>query len=432
MATQGPRYSLLLLCLAAVIAGCQGVPPVPGDPTTRPEGVLAADPNPGTTAAPRYDPAVQKASAVQPLPSMEAAGKGKPSVVYLADDTGEAEEAAKSAEEEPSGFSWSDLAFEEVYKDLQVALGYGPDHELARKYFEQGLAFYRQKRFKKAAAKFKAAAGRWPDSLLEEDALFLQGESLFFADAYSKAHDAFGNLLKKHDNSRHLDKIMIREFSIGRYWDQLHAYDPHWPITPNVMDSTRPRFDTLGNARKAYETVALNDPTGPLADDALMALAGGYFVQGRYQDASEYYDRLRKEHPNSKHIIDAHLLTIKSKQMMYQGPLYDAAPLKETGEVAEQTLRQFGPQLGEERDNLIKIQNRVDADMAQRDWAMAKFYEGKKQYGGARYYYRQIVKDHPETEMARAAQQRLDEIKEFPDKPPNRFKLLTNLFPDDR
>jgi len=475
MATHGWRSGVLVACLMVALAGCQGVPPAPTGAATRPEGAPSegssyddtdgdgwlfsrllgrkavatppsADPRavasapkfdpgaPQSASSPMIDPAVRQASAVQPLPDVADASKSKPPVVYLADDSDEEEPPRDDVKKkkESSAFDWLNFSPEDTYKDIKAALGYGPDKKLARQYFAEGLEFYQQKRFKEAAAKFKAAAGRWPDSTLEEDAMFLQGECLFFADEYPKADDTFGNLLKKYENSRHLDKIMIREFSIGRYWDQLHASDPHWPLTFNWTNRTRPRFDTLGNARKAYEVVALNDPTGPLADDALMALANSYFLQKRYDEAADYYDRLRKEHPDSTHLMDAHLLLIKSYQLAYQGSLYDGTPLKKTGQLAEQTVRQFGSQLGEEREHLIEIQNGVDVEMARRDWAMAKFYEGKKQYAAARFYYQQIIKDHPQSEIARAANEQLDAIKDYPDKPPNRFKFLTDLFPDGK
>ena len=461
MATVGLRYFLLPVCLVVMSAGCQGVPPVPSHSAVRPENAVSdnnsyedtdgdgggllgglfgkkqpAKPALGvvkpSNSSTMVDPAVRQASAVQPLPKVDAPRKSKAPMVYLAEqapEDGRPEE--KIEEKESSMFSWLDFSPGDTYNDIKAAMGYGPDKKLAMKYFDEGLAFYKNKQFKQAAAKFKSAAGRWPDSTLEEDALFMQGESLFFADAYSKASDTFGGLVKKYDNSRHLDKIAMREFQIARYWDEHHKRHPHWPLTPNLFDSSRPRFDTFGNARKAYEMVAISDPTGPLADDALMALGNGYFLQKRYEEAADYYDRLRKEHPDSTHVIDAHLLLIKSKQLAYQGALYDGTPLEESGKLAEQTVRQFGTKLGAERDRLIEIQNRVDIEMANRDWAMADFYEGKKQYGAARYYYKQIIADYPQTEMARAAQKRLDEIKEYPDKPVDRFKFLTRLFPEN-
>src|SRR3990172_2006816 len=95
---------------------------------------------------------------------------------------------------------------------------------------------FRDKKYKEAAGKFATAADRWPDSPLEEDALFLKGESEFFADQYPKAHDTYGGLMKKYSNTRHLDTVVRREFAIGHYWEQLQDAKPTWPVTPNVTD----------------------------------------------------------------------------------------------------------------------------------------------------------------------------------------------------
>ena len=195
---------------------------------------------------------------------------------------------------------------------------------------QEGKALFHEKKFKEAAPKFAKAASRWPDSPLEEDALFLQGESEFFADLYAKAHDTYGGLLKKYSNTRHLDTVAAREFAIGRYWEQKYNAHPSWPITPNLTDSSLPRFGTFSYAIQAYERVRMNDPTGPLADSSVMALGNAYFRQGQYDFAAEQYDVLRKEYPNSQHQVSAHLLDLQAKMRLYQGTAYDrhAAPIR--------------------------------------------------------------------------------------------------------
>ena len=207
---------------------------------------------------------------------------------------------------------------------MKNAAGYGPDEKIAAGCREgRRRRCSATKKYKEAAAKFATAADRWPDSPLEEDALFLQGESEFFADQYPKAHDTYGGLLKKYANTRHLDAVVRREFAIGRYWEQLYDSHPTWPIAPNVTDNSRPLFDTFGYAVQAYERVRQYDPTGPLADASLMALGNAYFRRGQYEEAAHNYDLLRKEYPNSKHQMKAHLLGLQAHMRKYQGTYYD-------------------------------------------------------------------------------------------------------------
>jgi len=331
-------------------------------------------------------------------------------------------------EDEGHGFDFSAFAPSNVVKAVKTWAGYGPDENVARAALDQGDRLFREKKYLEAAKQFATAADRWPDSTLEEDALFWRAESLFFADHYSAAHNAYEKLLKKYEYSRHLDKAVAREFAIGRYWERFNAAEPHWPMTPNFFDNTRPLFDTWGHSVKAYEHVRMNDPTGPLADDALMAGANAYFIHGRYEDAAINYDLLRKEYPKSEHQKNAHLLGLESKQRMYQGPLYDGTPLKDASEIADQTLIRFGPTLGADRDQVIGAKNRIVEQQAQRSMAVAEYYEKNRYYGSARYYYNHVLEEFPQTGAAVQAKERLEQIKDLPAEPPDRLKWLTEAF----
>ncbi|MGC3969867.1 MAG: tetratricopeptide repeat protein [Pirellulales bacterium] len=148
---------------------------------------------------------------------------------------------------------------------------------MAREAYTAGHTLFQEKKYAEAADKFEEAAERWPDSLMEEDALYMQGESLFFDDQYHASRNAFDTLVKKYENSRHLDRVTARQFAIGRFWDSKGK--DHAMLAPNFFDKTRPWFDTHGNGLKCYENIRLSDPTGPLADDALMAQSTAYFIE---------------------------------------------------------------------------------------------------------------------------------------------------------
>jgi len=266
---------------------------------------------------------------------------------------------------------------------------------------------------------------------LEEDALFLLGESYFFADRYSKAHDTYGQLLKKFDNSRYLDTAVKRQFAIARYWEQAHEHEPHWPITPNFTDKTRPWFDTWNNAMNAYQRVWLNDPTGPLADDSWFASANAHFAAGRYEEAARRYDEIRKQFPSSPFQEKAHILGVQSKLRMYQGQDYDGTPLDEAKEINRQTLAQFGSQLGDEKARVVQTSKQIVENQALREWSMGQYYEKKRYYGAARYYYQNLIKQYPLTQAAELAKKRLPEICDKPDQPTNHVRWLTRLLGDE-
>jgi outer membrane protein assembly factor BamD (BamD/ComL family) len=495
MLTEGTRLLLTLACAVSILGGCASVPPAPANVASRAntesdehEGWLfnsltgqkkASDTKPAAAAAVAASPtdssnAVVAASANLPGPlvpgpaSPSAARMPEsptgPALAMVASDSPEAgpppsipsqlpgpppgavsidKLEKQKKEEKKSGFEWSDLAPENIYKNMKKSAGYGPDEKIARATMAEAKTLFdeaakesdaalRVKKFTDAGVKFATVADRWPDSPLEEDALFLQGESEFFSDQYPKAHDTFGGLLKKYTNTRHLDIVMSREFALGRYWEQLYDAKPTWPTTPNVTDGTRPMFDTFGYAVQAYERIRQHDPTGPLAHHSLFALGNAYFRRGQFEDAAYNYDLLRKEYPNSNHQMAAHLLGLQCKMRVYQGAWYDGAALKDAKKIADQTLSQFGDKLGDERERVTRARAQIIEEQANREFTFAQYYDQHEDYRAARIYYRRVISGYAGTQKAKEAEERIEQIKGLPDVPPSRFAWLTGLWGGDK
>jgi len=411
VSAHGWRLTVAALWLAGLASGCH-VPPA-----------SSVSPIQLTSSGPSS--AGDLAAGLEPLPP----GSGPAARGTVLPPAGVGDSPPK---QENEGFDWSQLAPSAVYSQIKKAVGLGPDERIARAAYKEGEALYRQKKFQEAADRFATAADRWPDTPLEEDALFMLAESQFFSDQYAKALDTYGKLMKKHDYSRYLEKAAAREFALGRYWEQIDAHQPHWPTTPNFTDRTRPLFDTWGHAIKAYESVCLTDPTGPLADDAVMASGNAYFVKGRYEDAAEHYDRVRRDYPKSEHFVQASVLGMKSKQEMYQGPMYDGKPLDEAAQIADLSLAQFPDRLGPEKDRMLRARNQMTEQKAERQWTLGQYYDKRRYYGAARFYYQSLMREYPQTQFARQAKQRYDQIKDWPASPPNYFQWIEDVLPSKR
>jgi TolA-binding protein len=408
-------------------------PPNPAPTTNLSAGV------PGTTSG-------ESSDWLEPLPPYEGpyagldqktpAGKGPVSPVsfepFLADEKDQERPLFdwERVEDEDEAFDWSLLDPINFGTEMKEWVGLGPNQEKAREHMEKGRELMLQEKFGSAADQFGHAASRWPDSVLEEDALFFQGECYFFSDRYTKAMECYHGLIKKYQGTQHMDTATRRLFAIGRYWE-MHA--DQGASFVNVADKTRPTFDIFGKAKKAYEAIYLNDPLGPLADDSVMAIANAYFRRGKtrgdsdFSEAAFYYEYLRKNYPNSEHVIKAAKREIQSRHLKYSGPEYDATPLEETQELAERTMYQFGSELGEDRRDLVELRNRNQEDLAKRLWTLAQYYEKKRYYGSARIIYQKLMKKYPSTSFFQRAKERYREIEDRPAEP-NRFDWLTDLF----
>jgi outer membrane protein assembly factor BamD (BamD/ComL family) len=346
-------------------------------------------------------------------------------------------------QEESNRWSLTDLEKlpEQVQGTAKTLVGKGEDPGKAREIYTEAQSLYQQaaaasdddraELFQESAEKFKQAADRWPESALQEDGLFMAGEGYFFADQYPEANEMYELVLAKYPNSKHLDVVESRRFSIAQFWLGLHEQDPESFWSVNVLDDSRPWRDSFGHAVRIFDRIRIDDPTGKLADDATLAAGNAYFAQGRYLDADAFYADLRKTFPSSDHQFMAHLLGVKAKLLSYSGPDYSGVPLDEAEALIKQIHRQFPREAAKEREYLARAFAEVRYKQAEREWHMARYYARRGEYGAARFHYNQLVQDFAETPFFEKAREQIAATADKPDDPPQRLEWLISVFPED-
>lgn len=317
---------------------------------------------------------------------------------------------------------------------VKEVAGYGPDQKAAEALFREGLAEFEAKKYTAAASTFESAASRWPGTDLAAKSLFNLGESRFFAKEYKDASDAYIELLDKHPSTPKLDAAVERLWEIARYWEKTYFSDEwHAPLDYRPFAQTVPSLDTIGHAVRLYEAIRLNDPTGPRADDAIMATAGIHFTRRHYADADYHYTLLRQEYPRSEHQFEAHLLGLQAKMKRYHGPDYDGSPLREAQRLEELTRLNFAGRLNEEeRGRLRDVRATIARATEERDLRMAQYYEGTEHFASAKYYLARVADEYPDSPAAEKAKERLAELDGKPDSPDVPMEWLVNLFPENK
>jgi len=369
------------------------------------------------------------------MPTWPWSKSGADASKQVAGELGEdADSAVISSEYKPSEAEtgWDYFKGENVKRRFKKMVGRGPNEPIARTALAEGDALFRDRKYKEAIAKYKAAIDRWPDSTIEEDAMWQLAECWFFTDQYPKAEDCYDEIVKKYANSRYLDRIAQRQFVIAQFWVALDDKHRYWTLTPNFVDRSRPIFDTRGRGIKAFDHVRINDPRGPLADDSIMAQANAHFVDRQWMDADYFYGLLRNEYPDSEFLLQAHLLGLQAKLRAYQGPGYEGGVLDEAEILADQTLVQFPDQLAEdEQGRVVKVRAEIAGQQAKRHWDRAEFYAKGKHYSSARIYYALIARDRPQTLLAQQSREKLGLIEGLADVSDNPFPQLTALLNPD-
>lgn len=314
------------------------------------------------------------------------------------------------------------------------------EYEAAQKVASDG-------KFKQAEKAYKKIAKKYGESPVAEDALFARAESLFERKRYAPAQDAYAELIKHFPSTRYLDQASERTFSIAQIWlqsptivasgdiQQVNFDDPsatpppkdpetkprgitrRIPILPNLWDRSRPTFDTEGRAVESLRSIWMNDPTGSLADDALMLAASHSLRKGDYSEADHLFTILREDYPKSPHFEDAFVFGSHVKLMSYQGSSYDPKSLESARQLKESTLRLFPDH--RDRERFLDEVRKIDEAKAGQIWADVRFYQQKRKPKAVAVTCRQLIAEYPNSAHAARARQVLADIEKTTNSKPS-------------
>tara|TARA_R110002049_G_scaffold2750_4_gene21969 strand:+ start:142081 stop:143439 length:1359 start_codon:yes stop_codon:yes gene_type:complete len=318
------------------------------------------------------------------------------------------------------------------------------DLNRAQQLYQEGDAIFRRAQqlqpgqreaiFDDAAKQFRKSSEASEGAALQQDAMFMLAESLFFANRLTQAAKIYEKLQKDYPRNRHNDRVSARLFSISKYWiDTAKADEDKW-FTLNLTDPKRPRLDTDGHAIRVLDQIRYDDPTGRLADDATMAAAAEHIRQGRFEKADEFLTDLRETFSDSDHLFLAHLLGLKCKLEIYAGPDYSGLVLDEAEKLVRQTRQRFPDKLREKNyaDMVARSAAEVEYHRAERLANKARWREKRKEYGAARVYYQELLERFPAAPQAEVARQRLAATEKLPSVPEQRLSWLADVFPEKR
>lgn len=334
-----------------------------------------------------------------------------------------------------------DLTPSQIATTIKIRTGTGVSEETARRHFETATALYQrandakqsgaesstwQTTFVEAANEFRVAAAKWPDSGIEEEAIFFEGESYFFADRYVQANRAFEKLIAQYAGSSYLDRAEERRYVISKYWLQLSESGP----MVSLNDPKRPRFNVAGEARRVLHNIRLDDPTGKLSDDATFELANAFLKAGRYYEAADTYEDLRRNYPGSKFLFNAHMLELEARLKSYNGPSYDATPLAKSEELIKTIVQQFPAEAKEQVAVLEQQAALVNNQLAQRDFELGQYHERRGENRAAQLCYAAVSDKFPDSIYASTIGERMQKVADLPAVPEQHAQWLVNMFPD--
>jgi TolA-binding protein len=322
--------------------------------------------------------------------------------------------------------------------------------------------------YAEALPTFTRIARRNKGGDLAEVALFFKGECQFQQGDYVGAAYTFEELGKDFPTSRYLEKAVQREYAIGTFWlasidglkltptppampaapaggakadgavklastvpmpDPTPVATPHLPQAAlGVRDhftGTLPMMDVGGTAIRVLEKVRHHDPTGPLADDAVLLIARYHDANQSWDEASLKYEELITDNPKSPLVLTAQLESIDARIKSYVGPEYEGAGLEQARSMVEHALSTVPPDQTKMREHLYVTLDVLREQEAERAFIRAEFYRKLGRGTSAEYMFAMIPQKWPKSPWAAKAKERLSEIAALPRKESLPSKIMT-------
>ena len=233
---------------------------------------------------------------------------------------------------------------------------------------------------------------KYPAEPTVEEVLMLAGRAELAGGRYFQAYEYFEQQLTRFPSGRYFERALQYESEAAEAF-LAGKKRIVWGIF--YLPAQDDGITILGK-------IAEHAPGSALAEKSLMRIADYYYQERKYPEAVHAYDRYLEVFARAERASTAMLQAARASLASYRGPEYDDTPLLE----ARQRYLMFAQRfpLQADRADVPRILEQIRASLAQKAYATADFYERTGRREPAKYYYRLVVEQYPQTEwQARSA-----------------------------
>ncbi|MBI4661058.1 MAG: outer membrane protein assembly factor BamD [Verrucomicrobia bacterium] len=240
----------------------------------------------------------------------------------------------------------------------------------------------------------------WPLSDFAPQAQYLAGRCYEAEGKDEKAFKEYQKVLEKYPKIPNYDEILQRQFQIAnRYlagqWFKLWGYIPF--------------FSNMQKTSEMFEKVIRNGPFSGVAAQAQMNIGAAREKQSDFPLAVKAYEKAADKYHDQKNVAaDALFKAGLAYRKQAKAAEYDQSVAGHAISTFTDFVTLFPnePRVSEAQ----KIIQELKTEQARGSVEIARFYEKKKQWQGAKVYYNEAVNKDPNSPYAEHAKRRIEEI----------------------
>ncbi|MCS7062442.1 MAG: outer membrane protein assembly factor BamD [Methylacidiphilales bacterium] len=264
--------------------------------------------------------------------------------------------------------------------------------EIGNRYFEKGD-------YDNALKAYRSLIRRWPLSFMAPEAQFKIGQCLEKRGAFWDAYRAYNTMLQKYPNSEFFNQALERQMAIGNLY--LAGEKRRLLKIPLGADYQK--------AVEIFEGIVRTAPFSRFAPEAQYKAGLAMENMSRYIEAVAAYNRVLERYPADDIADDAQYQIGYAWLRASQKSDYDQSAAQKALEAFEEFLIRYPT--SEKAPQARQHISRLKGLSAESSLNIARFYEKQKNYEAAYIYYNDVIQQMPESEDAKIAQRKIDELR---------------------
>ena len=260
------------------------------------------------------------------------------------------------------------------------------------------ISFYKQKDYKSAVSEFKKVIKYYPLSKEAPSAQYYIGRIMEDTGNPYEAFKAYQKVIDLYTYTELVDDVIERQFNIGKLFFSGEKLKLLGPIKVPAKDK----------AIEILKAVSENAPYGKYAEEAIFDTGLTYKSIADYESAIMVFKKLIDKYPSSKFIDQSRYELAECSKLLSLNPDYDQTPTITARKEFEDFIVKH-PDSGltsQAKDIVDKLKNKE----AENSYNIAKFYESRRMKDSAIVYYKEIIKNYPDTKWEKLSQERLKEL----------------------
>ncbi len=264
---------------------------------------------------------------------------------------------------------------------------------------EYAKDFYEEKNHKAALREFRKLIKYYSLSKEAPVAQYYIGRIMEDLDKHYEAFKAYQKVIDLYPYTEFVDEVIEREYEIAKMFYEGKKIVILGPLKIPAKDK----------AVEIFKAVAENAPYGKYADKATFYTGMSQKSIADYEKAIMSFKELVDKYPDSELVDEAKYQLAECSKLLSLNPDYDQTPTLIAREEFEEFVEKHPESdMAEEAKEVIdKLKNKE----AQNVFNTAQFYEERNKPSSAIIYYEELIQDYADTEWAKKARERLNELK---------------------